>query len=153
MSTVKRSVTSARHAKILDDYQQGDSRFNEWASSKLGNFKMTSWTWGAATLDWDIDDRFIMPDGVMFGGHISAVADHIAGLVCMTVLEQDNERFRTSRLETNFFRPLMAPRATINARITNASRTLIHAEADFLNVEGKLAARIYAVQTRRSSMG
>ena len=153
MKANKEGATSARHTKILDDYMAGDSRLNAWATEKLGLFKMTSWSWGRADLDWEIDERFIMPDGVMFGGHISAVADHIAGLVSMTVLESDDERFRTSRLETNFFRPLMAPRATINARITNASKTLIHAEADFLNAEGKLAARIYAVQTRRRAAG
>lgn len=97
---------------------------------------------------WEIDDRFIMPDGVMFGGHIASVADHVAGLTAMTVLREDGERFRTSRLETNYFRPLKQPAARIEGRVTNASRSLIHIEADFLNGEDKLAARIYATQMR-----
>ena len=98
---------------------------------------------------WEIDDRFVMPDGVMFGGHVASVADHVAGLAAMTVLKSNDERFRTSRLETNFFRPIMQPKAAIEARVVNASRSLIHVEADFLSGDGKLAARVNAVQMKR----
>lgn len=145
--------TSARHAGILDGYARGDSRFNVWSEEKLGLFRLTSWRWGALEMEWEIDDRFIMPDGVMFGGHIAAVADHVAGLVAMTVLENENDRFRTSRLETTFFRPLMRPRARIEARVVNASKSLIHVEGDIFNAEGKLAARIDAAQMRRTEGG
>lgn len=142
-------TTSQRHTDILNGYKAGGSRFNAWAEEKLGHFKLTHWTWASITLRWDIDDRFVMPDGVMFGGHIASVADHVAGLTAMTVLTDNNERFRTSRLETNFFRPLTKPLAVIEGRVTNASRTLIHVEADFLNEESKLAVRMAAVQVRR----
>jgi len=142
-------ITSERHTDILNGYKAGGSRFNDWAQEKLGDFALTDWAWGRITLRWDIDDRFIMPDGVMFGGHIASVADHVAGLTAMTVLADNRERFRTSRLETNYFRPLTAPLAMIEGRVTNASATLIHVEADFLNAEEKLAVRIYAVQVRR----
>ena len=66
----------------------------------------------------------------------------------MSVIEDSDERFRTSRLETNYFRPVMGPRARITGSITNLSRSLIHAQADIFNAEDKLAARIYAVQMR-----
>jgi acyl-coenzyme A thioesterase PaaI-like protein len=141
--------TSARHTEILDGYKRGDTRFNTWAEEKLGTFRLTHWEWGRLTLAFEIDDRFLMPDGVMFGGHVAAVADHVAGLVAMTVLEANEDRFRTSRLETTFFRPIMKPRALIEARVVNASKSLIHAEADFLGAEGKLAARIAATQMKR----
>ncbi|MEZ5896791.1 MAG: PaaI family thioesterase [Parvularculaceae bacterium] len=141
--------TSQRHTDILDGYMQGGSRFNEWAEAKLGHFKLTAWEWGALAMDWAIDERFVMPDGVMFGGHVASVADHVLGLTTMTVLAENDDRFRTSRLETNFFRPVTAPHAHIDARIVNTSRSLIYAEADFLNAEGKLAARVSAVQARR----
>lgn len=142
-------TTSERHTDILNGYKAGGSRFNAWAEEKLGSFALTHWEWGAITLRWDIDDRFVMPDGVMFGGHIASVADHVAGLTAMTVLTEEKERFRTSRLETNYFRPLGMPLATIQGRVTNASRSLIHVEADFLNADEKLAVRIHAVQMRR----
>jgi acyl-coenzyme A thioesterase PaaI-like protein len=142
-------TTSERHTDILNGYKAGGSRFNEWSREKLGDFTLTEWSWGVIKMRWDIDDRFLMPDGVMFGGHIASVADHVAGLAAMTVLTANEERFRTSRLETNYFRPLTAPLAIIEGRVTNASKTLIHVEADFLNAEEKLAARINAVQVRR----
>lgn len=141
--------TSARHTEILDGYKRGDGRFNKWAEEKLGTFRLTHWEWGRLSMVWEIDDRFIMPDGVMFGGHIASVADHVAGLAAMTVLDGEGDRFRTSRLETSFFRPVMKPKAMIEARVVNTSKTLIHVEADFLNGEEKLAARIAAVQMKR----
>ncbi len=141
--------TSERHTGILNAYSEGTSSFNGWMRDRLGDLHLASWEWGAIEMSWIIDDRFIMPDGVMFGGHIASVADHVAGLLSMTVLEEDTERFVTSRLETNYFRPLMKPAARILGRVTNVSRSLIHAEADFLNAEGKLAARIDAVQVRQ----
>ncbi len=142
-------TTSDRHTDILNGYKSGGSKFNVWAEEKLGAFTLTSWEWGEIKMRWDIDDRFVMPDGVMFGGHIASVADHVAGLAAMTVLIGDKERFRTSRLETNFFRPLTMPLATIEGRVTNASKSLIHVEADFYNEDDKLAVRVNAVQVRR----
>ncbi|MEZ5894696.1 MAG: hotdog domain-containing protein, partial [Parvularculaceae bacterium] len=111
--------TSERHTDILNGYKAGDSRFNHWAREKLGELILTEWSFGAIKMRWEIDDRFVMPDGVMFGGHIASVADHVAGLVTMTVLGDNRERFRTSKLETNYFRPLMMPLATINGRVVN----------------------------------
>jgi len=142
-------TTSERHSDILNGYKAGGSRFNDWAEEKLGAFILTDWQWGATTIRWEIDDRFVMPDGVMFGGHIASVADHVAGLTAMTVLTVNEERFRTSRLETNYFRPLMMPLAVIEGRVTNASKSLIHVEADFYNADEKLAVRVNAVQVRR----
>ena len=142
-------TTSARHTDILNGYKAGGSRFNDWAREKLGELILTEWSWGAIKMRWEIDDRFVMPDGVMFGGHIASVADHIAGLTAMTVLQDDKERFRTSRLETNYFRPLTMPLATIEGRVVNASKTLIHVEADLYNADQKLAVRLSAVQVRR----
>lgn len=141
--------TSERHTDILNGYKAGGSRFNEWAAEKLGALFLTHWEWGAIKMRWEIDERFVMPDGVMFGGHIASVADHVAGLAAMTVLIDNKERFRTSRLETNYFRPLTMPLATIEGRVANASKTLVHVEADFYNADEKLAVRVNAVQVRR----
>lgn len=142
--------TSDRHTGILNGYQSMDSKFYDWAKAKLGDIRITDWSYGRVSMEWRIGDRMVMPDGFMFGGHVASAADHFVGLVSMSALEHDNERFRTSRLETNYFRPVMQPTVTIEARATNVSKTLIHAEADVLNAEGKLAVRIYAVQVRRT---
>ncbi len=142
-------TTSERHTDILNGYKDGGSRFNDWAREKLGELVLLDWSWGLIKMRWEIDDRFVMPDGVMFGGHIASVADHVAGLATMTVLTEEKERFRTSRLETNYFRPLTMPVAVIEGRVTNAAKTLIHVEADFRNAQEKLAVRVNAVQVRR----
>lgn len=144
-------MTSERHTSILNAYKAGGSRFNEWAEEKLGRLILTLWEPGRLSMRWEIDDRFVMPDGVMFGGHVAAVADHVAGLVTMTALEANEDRFRTARLETNFFRPVMKPLALIEGRVVNLSKTLIHVEADFRDPEGKLAARIAAAQVKRAA--
>lgn len=141
--------TSERHTDILNGYKAGGSRFNDWAEENLGTLLLINWDWGAIEMRWEIDDRFVMPDGVMFGGHIASVADHVAGLATMTVLMDSKERFRTSRLETNYFRPLTQPHATIEGSVTNASKTLIHVEADIYNADDKLAVRVNASQVRR----
>lgn len=144
-------MTSERHTSILDGYKSGGSRFNLWAEEKLGRLILTQWEPGRLSMRWEIDDRFVMPDGVMFGGHVAAVADHVAGLVTMTALDANEDRFRTARLETNFFRPVMKPLALIEGRVVNASRTLIHVEADFFNAEAKLAVRVAATQVKRAA--
>ena len=142
-------ITSERHTDILNGYKAGASRFNDWARERLGEIVLTEWSWGLVKIRWEIDDRFVMPDGVMFGGHIASVADHVAGLATMTVLAANEERVRTSRLETQYFRPLMMPLATIEGRVVNAAKTLIHVEADFTDAQGKLAVRVNAIQVRR----
>lgn len=144
-------ATSQRHTDILNGYKAGASRFNDWARERLGEIVLTEWSWGLVKIRWEIDDRFVMPDGVMFGGHIASVADHVAGLATMTVLASNEERFRTSRLETQYFRPLTMPLATIEGRVVNAAKTLIHVEGDFVDAQGKLAARVNAIQVRRMS--
>ena len=143
--------TSARHTDILNGYKSGGSRFNEWSAKTLGDLKLVSWSWGRLSMLWTIDDSWVMPDGVMFGGHVASVADHVAGLISMTVLDDAADRFRTAHLETNYFRPVMKPSATIEARVVNVSKTLITVEADFLNAEAKLAVRMGAVQVRRKA--
>lgn len=142
------SETSARHAELLNGYQALGPWY-QWAKDRLGDLKMTQWRYGAVSLIWEIDDRMLMMDGVMFGGHIASVSDHVVALATMSVLPTSEDRFRTSRLETNYFRPVVKPRLTIEARATNVSSTLIHAEADYFNAEGKLAVRVAAVQVRR----
>lgn len=148
-ASAAKNVVSERHAEILNGYQAGTSRFCAWANEKLGDLKLLAWSYGRLDMLWTIDDRFVMPDGVMFGGHVASVADHVAGLLTMSTLDDSADRFRTSRLETNFMRPIVKPSVKIAGRAVNVAATLIHVEADFLNLEGRLAARVFATQVRR----
>ncbi len=141
--------TSKRHTEVLNKYQAGEGGYYNWTQKMLGALEITSWDYGRVSMSWDIDDHFVMPDGIMFGGHVANVADQIASLAAMSALEESTTRFRTSRLETNYFRPVMRPSAIIEARATNVSKTLIHVEADILTPDEKLAVRVYAVQVLR----
>ncbi|MEM9014251.1 MAG: PaaI family thioesterase [Pseudomonadota bacterium] len=141
--------TSERHTGILNGYLEGESVFREWANNGFGDIVLERWRWGALTFIWQVPDRFVMPDGVVFGGYIASVADHLTSMTAMSVLQHDDERFRTSRLETNFFRPVTKDRIRVEGRVVNASQRLIHVEADYFNSEEKIAVRVNAVQVRR----
>lgn len=145
--------TSSRHSKILNDQVSGVSIYNGWAAEKLGPIKLTAWEWGSAFFQWDVDERWLMPDGVMFGGHVASVGDYVTSGTAMTVLTEDDQRFRTSRLETDFFRPMIKQHVMIEGRVVNVSKSLIHVETQFLNPEKKMIARVSAVQVRRSMAG
>ncbi|MEO0398623.1 MAG: hotdog domain-containing protein [Pseudomonadota bacterium] len=141
-------ATSERHAGILNDYKNETSPFFDWVRDRLGDVRLDDWDWGQANFSWTIDDRYIVGDGFTFGGHIAAVADHVAAVVAMTALSDVDDRFRTGRLDTQFFRPVTKPSARIEARVVNISRSLVNVEADFFTAKNKLAVRIAATQVR-----
>ncbi|MEM9170223.1 MAG: PaaI family thioesterase [Pseudomonadota bacterium] len=143
-------ATSERHTDLLNAYKDETSPWFGWARSLFGPMRLTDWSWGRVALDWEMAETLFLPDGVMFGGHVAAAADQIVSLATMTVLPRDVDRFRTSRLETNYFRPVKGERARIDGRVTNLSRTLIHAEADVYCADA-LAVRIFATQVRRTT--
>ncbi|MBI1393660.1 MAG: hypothetical protein GC152_13050 [Alphaproteobacteria bacterium] len=149
--------TSDRHTELLEAYRSLASPYYGWAKANIGDLRILDWGYGRLAMSWaiggDADARMILHQGFMFGGHVASAADHIASLVTMTVLPTNEDRFRTSRLETKFFRPVKSPSATIDAQVINVSRRLIHIEADILNAEGKLAVRVEATQVRQTASG
>ncbi len=144
-----RGATSQRHAGILNGVMNGDSPYRIWADEQLALIAIDRWAWGEIDFSWDIDERHIMPDGVMFGGHVASVADYVTSLAAMTVLTEDNQRFRTSHLSVDYFRPVKRPAAMIKGRVTNVSRSLIHVEADVFNEDKKRLVRMSATEVRR----
>lgn len=142
-------ATSPRHTELLDQMRAGEGGYADWARAKFGDVRLTEWRYGHVKLAWEIPEDWLMFDGVMFGGHVASMADHVLSLVSLSALHDPAERFRTSQLQVQFFRPLMKPNATLEGRLVNRSQRFIHVEADFLNAEGKLAARVSAVQSVR----
>ena len=145
------SKTSERHTGLLNDFAAGTSMFHVWAKGALANLVLDEWSYGRLAMTWRVDERFIMPDGIMFGGHIAAVADVIASLAAYTVLEENDDRFRTSQLETSFFRPITKVDHKVEAIVSNVSRSLIHLEATVFTPGAKPAVKIGAVQVKRKS--
>ncbi|MEM6415116.1 MAG: PaaI family thioesterase [Pseudomonadota bacterium] len=146
--SIAQGVTSERHTLILNTYKEGAFEFFEWVKDRLGGIHLKDWSWGHAAFHWDIDDRYVIRDDFVFGGHVASIGDHVLATTAMTVLADSKDRFKTSRLETQFFRPVRKPSVQINARVINLSRSMINVEADYINDEGKLAVRVSATQSR-----
>lgn len=142
---------SARHTALLNDYKAREGYLYQWFKDRHADLELTDWAPGRLSMIWHVDDRFIFPDGFSFGGQIAFVGDHITSLVTMTALDNEDGRFRTSRLETNFFRPLAKCAARVEGRVVNVSKNLVHVEADIFNQEDKCAVRFTAVQMRRKA--
>ncbi|MEM1103452.1 MAG: PaaI family thioesterase [Pseudomonadota bacterium] len=142
------SRTSERHTAMLNHLvTDGASAFKPAAA--LGEGRLTDWGHGWVKGRWQINPDFYLPDKTVFGGYIAALADHLLAIVAFTVLEENTERFRTANLQTTFFRPLTGEAVDLEARVINVSRRLINVEGDFLNGDGKIAARCSAAQSRR----
>ncbi|MEL7028675.1 MAG: PaaI family thioesterase [Pseudomonadota bacterium] len=141
--------TSQRHAQMLDWLVENPPKFAPMIA--LGAGELSSWSEGVVKARWRINETFRLPDGSMFGGYIAALADQILALATFSVLPEDDDRFRTANLQTNFFRPLTGEWMNVEARVVNVSRRLIHVEGDFMNEDGKVAAHCTAVQSRRKA--
>ena len=140
--------TSKRYAEMLSTYQAGVGPSVAWARRVVGHFDILSWKWGEAQVRWTPDEKHLLPDGVMFGGHLAAVADHMGFVGVATVMTDDNEGFRTTQLQTNYFRPVTAAPTLINIRVGNMARTLIHVDVDIMTPDDKLAVRSLVIQNR-----
>ncbi|MEL6366126.1 MAG: PaaI family thioesterase [Pseudomonadota bacterium] len=143
----KDRVTSERHTEILNAIRDGAEKdLKKGATHHLALQGLDGWAYGRAWVTWTIDDRFRNSDGSLFGGYLAAMADRIVSMATLAALEHSDERFRTTRLETSFWRPVFGTTLKAEGRVVNKSRRLIHVEADFLTQEGKIAARSTAVQ-------
>ncbi len=145
MSSERR--TSDRHAEILDAIVGGAEETFEkkGAMHHLALTGLDGWEYGRCWVTWTIDDRFRNYDGSLFGGYLAAMADRIVSMATMSVLHENDERFRTTQLQTQFWRPIFGKTLKAEGRVANRSRRLIHVEADFFTEEGKIAARSTAV--------
>ena len=77
--------------------------------------RIDGWEPGRVWSTWEIDPDLISPQGTLFGGYISTVADEMTGMATLSVLEK-GESFVTADLRVNFFRPVFA--GTLNAEAT-----------------------------------
>jgi len=142
----KSGTTSDRHREILDALVAGvEAEIKPGATHHLAMTGLDEWRYGFAAVTWEIDERFRNYDGSLFGGYISALADRIISLATFTVLEEAGERFRTTDLRTQFWRPVFGKTLRAEARVANRSRRLIHVDAEFLTEDGKIAARAQGV--------
>src|SRR4051812_15181250 len=58
---------------------------------------IVSWQTGQVVTKWEIDEDFFTYGGQLFGGYLSALADHVMGQTSMTLLA-DDEVVRTVQM-------------------------------------------------------
>lgn len=102
------------------------------------------WEPGRITRRWTVGTWAHNPDGTVFGGLIAALADQVTSFAAFTILG-DDEASRTASLQVDYFRPVIGPHVTVEARIVNRSRRLIHTETEIVRADGKVAAHARAV--------
>ena len=114
--------------------------------------KLLGWEPGRVWTHWPVDADFLTPMGTLFGGYLSALADHTMALAVFTVLE-DNEAISTTDLHTNFLRPVREGVISIEARVVSRGRRTAYCEALFSDASGELLARAGATQMILSRPG
>ena len=103
------------------------------------------WEEGRVWSSWSVDADVIQPQGNVFGGYLSAVADEMVGMATLTVLD-DTESFVTSNCHIDYFRPVQAEELNVEARVIHKGGSSVVVEATFKNAAGKLVARASATQ-------
>ncbi len=104
------------------------------------------WEPGRVWCNWTVDPDLIQPQGALFGGYISALADEVLGMATLTVLPE-GEAFATADTRTNYFRPIREGLIAIEAQVVHKGRTNIFVEATFTDESGKLCAKASATQS------
>ena len=105
-------------------------------------------SYGKVVYEWPNDGIRDIESGRVFGGWISALADHIVSMTMASALE-DGEWFTTTELTTRMFRPMQVGLIRVEGRLVNRGRTTGFVEADFFQENGKLAARASAAKAIR----
>jgi uncharacterized protein (TIGR00369 family) len=113
------------------------------ATLKLG--LLDAWGEGWARKRWAPEAGLLASDGTLFGGYIAALADQMLTFAAMTVAP-DDQHFRTSNLQVQFFKVTSAQPLDLEARVLAHTKRLISVEADFRRADGALIAKASAQQ-------
>lgn len=113
------------------------------AHDTLGLPKLKKWEKGMVYAEWTYDERMGNSRGEVYGGFYAALGDTLSALAAMTVLKPD-EIVKTTDLRVSYFRPMKEGVVHATAVVINRSRTTVHVEVDFKNLDDKLLAKAYA---------
>lgn len=94
---------------------------------------------GAATLYLEVRDELRQNNGVVHGGVIASLVDTAAAFAIITSLEK-GQTTTTVDLTIHYLRPLLAGRATAQARVLRAGRRIMTIQIDVLDETQTLAA-------------
>ncbi len=98
------------------------------------------WERGRVWCEFDVDPDFIQPQGNLFGGYVSALADEFLGIAAMTVVP-DHAPFSNTDMHLNFLRATQGGRLRIDARVVHEGRRNLFVEAEFRIDDGTLVVK------------
>ena len=107
------------------------------------------WEPGRAWARWTVERDLLTPaTGVLFGGYLGALADHLLALAAMTTLA-DDESFATTHFGVHLLRPVVEGVLSVDARVVTRSRRVAYCEASMEDRSRTLVARAHAMQLIR----
>jgi len=109
----------------------------------------TAWGHGRVGLEMDLPADLTLTPGVIFGGYLTCLVDHLASLVMMTVLP-DGTFVLTASLSTVFSGPVLPGPVRIEAEVVELGRRLATVEITF-SQGGRVTTRAKAEQVVRRS--
>ena len=107
----------------------------------------TTWAHGSVLLELRLGPELTLTPGVIFGGYVTCLVDHLASLVMMTVLPDDTFVL-TAQISADFVGPLVPGVVRIEAAVTRLSTRLALVEITFTQ-NGKVTTRARAEQVVR----
>ena len=112
----------------------------------------TTWAHGAVALEMHLGPELTLTPGVIFGGYVTCLVDHLASLVLMTVLPDDTFVL-TAEIGADFVGPLVPGAVLIEAAVTRLAKRLALVEITFTQ-NGRVTTRARAEQViRRGAPG
>jgi len=105
----------------------------------------SGWEPGRVWATWEVDPSRYQFLNVVFGGYLTALADHVLGFAAMSVMK-DTDVFSTSDLRMSFLRPVVHGTVSIEATVLHQGRNVIVVEANFRDDKERLVAKASATQ-------
>lgn len=110
------------------------------AVSKLIGFNLIHIEEGKAVFEMQAGPQHANFNGSLHGGIMCDIMDAAMGLACGSTMD-DTQRFTTTELKINYFRPVWNSKFTATAWVVNRGKTLCYTECELKNEEGKLIAK------------
>ncbi len=123
--------------------KQSDKTLDANITKHLSLPILKSWSEGAITAEWELDERFLNSRNGLFGGYYGVLSDSILSMLAMTVLEE-NEYFVSTDLRIQFYRTIDSGILVIKGNVINKSRSFVYGEALFYDQKESLLAKAYA---------
>jgi len=96
---------------------------------------------GESVFTLQADGRHANPMGTLHGGVLCDLGDGAMGAAVATTLDE-GQTYTTLELKVNFFKPVWKQALTARGRVVKRTRRLAYAEADVLDEQGSLVAKL-----------